>query len=499
MFNHSHQIYGKFRSKSFFLSILFIFLTHSLCLYAEADNGKFLPNDPFGVENFYIAIEPVKVQFPIAFSGFGSISSVSKVGYGISGEFGYNWSGWLLGPQVSFSMYRDGPSSGPYSLMENFQNLSTGLRLSRVLSNRTIKTMPKWLELVPAFGFGVNFVQSDYYPSQRAKKENRMRHLKFGERDGIALYYTLGFHTDFHFGTDFAIPYVGLEYIVFVDKNGVAGFPDLFLGIRCYPGASKRKAHKQKKAVAVADAPKAEPDNEPTEENFSSDGDGDNDEMAFRFDTGDFKPKDVASWKFKIFDPAGNPFKTFSGKNDMPTVLKWDGSADNPDDIILSLTKYKGVLDAKLKNGETRQIKSDITTGLLLEKQGDGSMRIRVNSIYFDPDAATFKRITKKQKKANKHTFDILAQQLKNYSQYDVRIEGHANNVSGSEKEDREELIPLSLHRAETIEKELNKRGVPMDRMTVVGKGGSEPLASRENKAQWWKNRRVEFVLIKQN
>ena len=78
-----------------------------------------------------------------------------------------------------------------------------------------------------------------------------------------------------------------------------------------------------------------------------------------------------------------------------------------------------------------------------------------------------------------------------------VTVEGYANNVSNTEKENIEELIPLSQARAEAIMKQLVDRGLDAGNLSAKGYGGANPLAAWEDHANWWKNRRVEFLLRK--
>ncbi|MBQ2124297.1 MAG: hypothetical protein II196_00715, partial [Spirochaetales bacterium] len=66
-----------------------------------------------------------------------------------------------------------------------------------------------------------------------------------------------------------------------------------------------------------------------------------------------------------------------------------------------------------------------------------------------------------------------------------------------TEAEERRILIPLSKYRAEVIKKMLIERGIDKDRITTVGRGGKFPIVPRERRDEWWKNRRVEFILTK--
>lgn len=73
-----------------------------------------------------------------------------------------------------------------------------------------------------------------------------------------------------------------------------------------------------------------------------------------------------------------------------------------------------------------------------------------------------------------------------------VRIEGHADSTGPADYNQG-----LSLRRAEAVRKYLVDRGVSITRLSVVGKGESEPLVSNDTRAGRAVNRRVEFKAIK--
>ena len=136
------------------------------------------------------------------------------------------------------------------------------------------------------------------------------------------------------------------------------------------------------------------------------------------------------------------------------------------------------------------------TTGLEEEEDGRKTWTISVDNIYFDPDAATFKTLTPEQIKSNNETLDSVARQVLALGKdVKVKVVGHANNVTNTDREHYEELIPLSLYRAEVIRQQLINRGLSAEAVTSVGKGGEEPVAAWEDRPNWWKNRRVDFVV----
>ena len=71
------------------------------------------------------------------------------------------------------------------------------------------------------------------------------------------------------------------------------------------------------------------------------------------------------------------------------------------------------------------------------------------------------------------------------------------NNVTNTEKEEIEELVPLSQARAAFVKEELrNIRRFECTTFTV-GLGGRQPVVPHSDRDNWWKNRRVEFILNK--
>jgi outer membrane protein OmpA-like peptidoglycan-associated protein len=89
-----------------------------------------------------------------------------------------------------------------------------------------------------------------------------------------------------------------------------------------------------------------------------------------------------------------------------------------------------------------------------------------------------------------------VATSLNKFDGYKITIEGHANQVERTESE-AEFNLQLSSERAQSIKNMLSKMGVSAERISTVGKGDKEPVVPFEDKPNWWKNRRVEFILQK--
>ncbi|HET6486223.1 MAG TPA: OmpA family protein, partial [Spirochaetia bacterium] len=106
------------------------------------------------------------------------------------------------------------------------------------------------------------------------------------------------------------------------------------------------------------------------------------------------------------------------------------------------------------------------------------------------------------QAQKNLQTLARLAQIFKKYNQYKISIEGHAvmvnwDNPEAGKKEQDSVLIPLSKARAEAVKTALARQGIDASRMTTVGLGGSVPIVPFSDLDNRWKDRRVEFVLVR--
>ena len=246
---------------------------------------------------------------------------------------------------------------------------------------------------------------------------------------------------------------------------------------------------------------------------FSPDNDGENDDFIVNLSSA-AKPK---SWSFKVKDPNGKD----SGKNSIAEKIVWDGKGNvgsSKGELVQSASEYSYEFSVTDELGLTSKIDGVVSVDVLLIKSGE-NLKMSVPSIIFRGNAADFGvegelgpdgkiigygGITAEQRDNNKKVLKRVAEILERYDSCTVIIEGHAHNVSGTKIEEYEDtekygmaLIPLSERRAEFVKQQLIEYGVKADRMTSVGRGGTMPVAPRNSADNWWKNRRVEFILHK--
>ena len=82
-----------------------------------------------------------------------------------------------------------------------------------------------------------------------------------------------------------------------------------------------------------------------------------------------------------------------------------------------------------------------------------------------------------------------VAKLMQEHPELEFEVQGHCDNTGTDAVND-----PLSQQRAETIVNALVKQGIAQSRLTPVGKGSHNPIASNDTAEGRAKNRRVEFV-----
>jgi outer membrane protein OmpA-like peptidoglycan-associated protein/flagellar hook assembly protein FlgD len=231
---------------------------------------------------------------------------------------------------------------------------------------------------------------------------------------------------------------------------------------------------------------------------FSPDGDGENDTITIA-SAGSSGFARIANWSLTVYDPGNNAFNTWKGS--WPAApLVWDGMGKNGD-LVESASDYALALKLRDEFGNVGTIKKNLSTDILVMKVGDG-YRIRVSSIVFKAFAADYKNVLPDRAARNTATLDLLALKLARFPDYKIRLEGHAVMINWDDKgkgaaEQKAVLIPLSQSRAEAIKNALVEKGIAEDRMITQGVGANDPLVPDSDYPNRWKNRRVEFYILK--
>jgi outer membrane protein OmpA-like peptidoglycan-associated protein/flagellar hook assembly protein FlgD len=217
---------------------------------------------------------------------------------------------------------------------------------------------------------------------------------------------------------------------------------------------------------------------------FSPDDDGENDLLTIypvvKDNTG------IKDWSLDVFAPSGKVFKSFNGKGNVPASIKWDGIGKDKD-LVESAADYFLVHSAKDLAGNTAKtdrVKLPIDVLVTVTERG---LKIRISNIEFAFDKAV---LTGK-------AFPILnrvTEILNKYGKYNVLIEGHTDDIG-----EEEYNLKLSEARAKNVMDYLISKDIDEKRLMFRGMGETMPFLPNTDSENRRRNRRVEFLLIKES
>ena len=231
---------------------------------------------------------------------------------------------------------------------------------------------------------------------------------------------------------------------------------------------------------------------------FSPDDDGFQDVLEVLVETDD--TSDIERWSMTIVDPKGKLFKKFEGKGDPPRRIYWDGKSDNGE-LVQAATDYPFEFFVVDELGNSAAQIDEIPVDVLVIRDGD-RLKIRISNITFEPNSPSLETTDADVMEKNAWVLGRIAGIFRKYATYFIRIEGHAVSVYWANPEraaleQENELVPLSKARAETVKQALVKLGIDPERIQVEGIGGAQPIVPHGDIENRWKNRRVEFILLK--
>ena len=207
----------------------------------------------------------------------------------------------------------------------------------------------------------------------------------------------------------------------------------------------------------------------------------------------------LESWSMKIYDPAGNLFKSFDGRWPSNKVA-WDGKG--LDGVLVeSAEDYRIAATIRDEFGLSSEIKSVIPVDILVEKTAAG-YRILSSRIFFKAFTADYIDVAPDLSSQNLYRLDQLAAKLKKFPGYRIKAIGHAvminwDNPARGKIEQEQILLPLSASRAEAIKKAMVERGFDPEMIATQGVGATDQLVPDSDTVNRWRNRRVAFYLEK--
>jgi hypothetical protein len=228
-------------------------------------------------------------------------------------------------------------------------------------------------------------------------------------------------------------------------------------------------------------------------EYFSPDNDGVDDELTLFLDAQ--AASAIVSWSLEIREPQ-SPFQLFyrfGGQGTPPRYLTWNGKSSRGE-LVQAASDYTVIFTAQDSEGKTSTLNGTIGVDVLIVREDDG-LRLQVPSIIFRGDYADFVGLAQDTVDNNNRVLRRVAEILEKFPDYRVQVEGHANRSSPNS--DGIELTALSESRAKAVVEMLVRFGTNRSRLTAIGMGGNKPIVAFGDVDNYWKNRRVEVLLLK--
>lgn len=135
---------------------------------------------------------------------------------------------------------------------------------------------------------------------------------------------------------------------------------------------------------------------------------------------------------------------------------------------------------------QEKKLKDELSgTGVKVERTGEGEiMLVAPENITFDTNSSIIKP-------KFETSLNSVAKVLNEYPQSNIIISGHTDSTGNDAINN-----PLSQNRAAAVEAYLVGKGVSTSRITSVGYGSRQPVASNSTEAGKAQNRRVEIKIV---
>ncbi len=142
-----------------------------------------------------------------------------------------------------------------------------------------------------------------------------------------------------------------------------------------------------------------------------------------------------------------------------------------------------GGLIGNYMDQQAEKIQADLE-GANIERVGEGILITFDSGILFDIESSALKAETKQN-------LNKLSETLNKYDETEIRVLGHTDNT-GTEKYN----AALSKQRAASVNSYLVTKQVTPSRLTAIGYGELDPIATNETVEGRELNRRVEIVIV---
>jgi outer membrane protein OmpA-like peptidoglycan-associated protein len=141
-----------------------------------------------------------------------------------------------------------------------------------------------------------------------------------------------------------------------------------------------------------------------------------------------------------------------------------------------------GALIGRRMDKQAKELEEDLK-GAEVERVGEGILITFDSGLMFDVNSYSLRPVTKRN-------LDELSETLLKYDDTNILVEGHTDSTGPDDYN-----MTLSRNRANAVSTYLLDKGVRSNRITAVGYGENQPVASNDTAEDRQKNRRVEVAI----
>ena len=167
------------------------------------------------------------------------------------------------------------------------------------------------------------------------------------------------------------------------------------------------------------------------------------------------------------------------------------------DEINASNKFIKQLVEAKSKSGSLNQaLTNKLTRSLTREEMNDVDVQVLKGVVYISlADNMLYKSGSYEIGERAGETLSKIAKIIKDYSDYDVLVEGNTDNVPISQKNIRNNWDLSALRASSVVQALQTQYGVDPKRLSAAGRGEYNPIASNATEKGKQRNRRTQIII----
>lgn len=167
------------------------------------------------------------------------------------------------------------------------------------------------------------------------------------------------------------------------------------------------------------------------------------------------------------------------------------------DEINASNKYIKQLVDAKSKSDSLNMVlTNNLTRSLSREELKEVDVKVLKGVVYISlADNMLFKSGSYEVNERAMETLSKIAKIIKDYSDYDVLVEGNTDNVPISKTNIRNNWDLSALRASSVVQVLQNKFGINPARLTAGGRGEFNPISDNDTELGKQRNRRTEIII----